>query len=513
MTVPERPPEPHVIGVMDAGPDFVGFTTLEERIFHSDVVVRGKLRSIEGKARRKCGWSDGRYWIPVVKYEFDAYELLKGEGTESLFVSVSFGASGDSYRSSYEVYESEGGAIAAARSQSRRAPAWREREAILFVEESPFWDRKCGEPLPPSSDSYSFTLSGDVQAPEYRPDSSSNRVWLPAIDVPSQGSERFLLRVPGSAPGHEVQESITLEELRRRIAALEGPIKRAQSEGVSGYEECLSEKYYRERLNQAAIDAGGELVRHWWQHEVPPPQQRRMLFAGVPPGKVVLGEIRQYGGGSPSDPKDKLWLSGPDAQFFRLEPVSAAEPAYGSYSALHRIIASRELPIGTHHFQLHRQEAQFLPCDYHDELSAVDYFVEVLPPRESGIPGAPSANCIMGSAGVRPSEEWTDIVPFSIDSSNECASAHRADSLSHYEVLQLNDNEEFTVSLSQECPLPQIFVFEGIGPQDQPLHTFYTQDFLIGDADLGVLSPGTYTVEVNVPQWAECRSALIFSWQ
>ncbi len=514
VAVPAHPPEPTVIGVTDSGPYFDGFTSLEERIFHSDLVVRAKLESLEGRARQECRWSDGRYWIPVVRYEFEAYEFLKGEGTESLFVNVSFGASGDSFQSRYEVYESEGGAIAAARSRLRRsAPTWREREAILFVKERPSWDGKCGEPLPESTDSYSFTLQGDVQAPEYRLDSRFNRVWLPAADVTPQGSERFLLKAPGSAPGHEAQENIGLEELRQRIAELEGSIKRAQSEGVSGYEECLSEKYYRERLNQAAIDAGGELVRHWWQHEVPPPQQRRILFSGVPADKTILGEAWQYVSGSSFDLRDKLWLAGPDAHLFRLEPESAAEPPPGRAYRPRRITASTVLPVGTYHFQLHRQEAHFLPCDYHDKLSAVDFFVDVLPPIESEEPDAPYANCIMSSAGVLPPEEWRHIAWFSIEPLSACGSAHRAESRAHYEVFQLNDSEEVEVSLTQACPLQQILLYEGTGPNDQPLHVFDPEDFLIGDADFGVLSPGTYTVEVNVLQWAECRSALIFSWQ
>ena len=91
VSVPDSPPEPIVMGLMDGGPDFIGLTSLEERIFHSGLIVRAKLRSIEGKAKRECRYSAGIHWIPVIEYEFDALEFLKGAGPESLSVKVSFG--------------------------------------------------------------------------------------------------------------------------------------------------------------------------------------------------------------------------------------------------------------------------------------------------------------------------------------------------------------------------------------------------------------------------------------
>ena len=545
-----------MVTVMDAGPEFIGFTSLEERIFHAGVIVRAKLRSLQGSAKRDEGWSyeDQDYWVPVLVFEFEALEFLKGEGNETLLVNVSFGGSGDSWTSHYEIYESERDAIAAAlyRISVRNEP-WDERQAVVFISRDRYW----------GDESYGFTLSGDVQAPEYQLESRYNRVWLPAADESSGQPERFLMTAPPDDTGKEARdaaeleefrrqlsgqfgtssspeldriireyaeqndlivpesenapwgiarESITLDELREEIAELETSISRAESEGIPRYRECLVSKYERKRNNQQAVYEGGELIRHWWQHYAPPPV-RKVLFAGLPADQTVLGEIWVFTDSSyiPGF-KDKFWLDGPDAHLFLLQPDS--EPNEGRLRL--RIVASEVLPAGSYHFELHVHEALFQICGYYDELSATDYFVEVVTSEELGRPDARYANCVMGSGGVLAPQSGGRDFSIRIDSSSECGSTQRENSRSHYEVFEVRERVEVEATLSHVCPSIRLFLHEGIGPAERPLHSVDTDELLRDGvrhtARFGVLSPATYTFELNVLASRECYSALSYSW-
>lgn len=560
VATPDSPPEPVRFHVMDAGPEFIGFTSLEERIFHSDVIIRARLNSISGKAKHTDRSSDDGHWIPVVVYEFEVLEYLKGQGTESLSINSSFGASGDSWSSSYEVYETEGDAIAAALFHiSERDGKWDDREAILFVRQDPYW----------GNEEYGFTLSGSIQAPEYRIESRFNRVWLPAADVTSGAPEVFLMTAPPAPPSQEAQpevdleeirrqlaaqlgsddspqldeimrgiaeqhgltytppnsasstapwlgarESITLEELRQTIDDLDNSISRAQAEGITGYSECLESKYERERRNQQAIYEGGALIRHWWQHYAPPPPVRKVLFSGLPAEETILGEVfvrttSRFG----PDFKDKLWLDGPDAHLFRLHPDDDAD-ANEDYIS-HTIVPSEVLPPGSYQFDLHVHPAYFQVCGYYDELSATGYFVEVIAPGQPGPPDARYASCVMDDVGVLAADDRREGPSFRIDPSSECGSTQTEDGRSHYVVFELPERVDVDVRLSYVCPSLYMFVHEGVGPQVNPIRSVGTTELLRDGvrypAELGVLSPGRYTMELNVTLPRECHSWIYFS--
>ncbi len=557
VATPDSPPEPVTFNLIDAGPEFIGFTSLEERIFHSDVIVRARLNSISGKAKHTDRSSDDGHWIPVVVYEFEVLEYLKGQGTESLSINSSFGASGDSWSSHYEVYETERDAIAAALFHiSERDGKWDDREAILFVSQDPYW----------RDEEYGFTLSGDVQAPEYRIESRFNRVWLPAADVTSEVPELFLMTAPPSqeaqsevdleeirrqlaaqlgsddspqldeimrgiaaqygleytppdsttsnAPWLAARESITLEELRQSIEDLADSISNARAEGVTGYGECLESKYERERKNQQAIYEGGALIRHWWSHYAPPPPVRKVLFAGLPAEKTFLGEARAFTNNSlGSDFKDKLWLDGPDSHLFRLHPNDGAD-ASEDYM-VRAILANEVLSPGSYRFNLHVHPAYFQVCGYYDELSATGYFVEVVAPEQPGPPDARYASCIMDDAGVLAPDDRRASPPARIYPSSECGSTQREGGRSHYVVFEVPERLEVEVLLSNVCPSLQMFLHEGVGPHAHPMRSVGTTELLRGGvrypAEFGVLSPGRYTIELTVPLPEECYSGLYFS--
>ena len=108
---------------------------------------------------------------------------------------------------------------------------------------------------------------------------------------------------------------------------------------------------------------------------MPPPPVRKVLLEGSTPEETDLGEVWAETA-TPFGPKfrDKLWLDGPDAHLFLLQPDSEPEEGY----LRHRIVASEALPVGSFRFELHKHYAFFQQCGYYDELSAIDYFVEVV---------------------------------------------------------------------------------------------------------------------------------------
>lgn len=80
----------------------------------------------------------------------------------------------------------------------------------------------------------------------------------------------------------------------------------------------------------------------------------------------------------------------------------------------------------------------------------------------------------------------------------------------------MRERVEVDAVLSHVCPSIRLFVHEGIGPARQPLHSVGTDELLRGGvrytARFGVLSPGTYTFELNVPDSGECFSSLYYYW-
>lgn len=376
ITIVPAYPEPRIIEISDASYGYTGTTSLEERILHSEVVVRAKLKGIKATAKVKSAKAAGQEdchfygaWIPVVTYEFKALEFLRGQGQQDLKVHTSFGAMANMRKE----YESKQHAIDAAKEEiSRRDTKWEEKEAILFLKHAPFLITECEE----DADSYWFTLSGHIQAPEYRIESQHNRAWLPVADTEDQ--EEFLLKISDDADPFNEGETINLDQLQLIIDELELSMQQAEEKGIAGYEDCLVAKYGREKLNHATIAAGGFLKGHWWRHEIPPSPQRKILFSGLPAEQTNLGEVSKLKGyGSTAHLSDRIWLTGKDAHLFylRRKPFDIRTDTYFKYE----IIPNRVLPSGNYHFQVQRQEAVFIPCKYHDELSSIDYFVEVIP--------------------------------------------------------------------------------------------------------------------------------------
>ena len=266
-----------------------GITSLEERIFYSDVIAVVKPISVLGK------WmtipSDegvAPTYLPYVEMRFKAIEYLKGAGgTEIIVEDPAAGLTSPSEEIVKEVVEW------LLEMQNR---AWDDTEAVVFLKQG------LGA-LGPSESRYRFTLSHLVTG-TYRKYSvdSDNKAWLPRDDS-SPGKQVFLT---DSEPGADGKlPVITLWELRDSIKAMDVLLR--DGEGIDGYEECLVHKFAAERYLRAWEDKNGPFT---------PPTIDVQIASGLPAGsefrpkRVVNSIVGEY---------DRHWITGPDEDLFLVE--------------------------------------------------------------------------------------------------------------------------------------------------------------------------------------------------
>lgn len=361
-----KPPE--IIVQNGGGLVFHGVTSLEERIVNSDVIVRAQLVSVQ---------ADGQYgagnWLPAIEYHFEALDYLKGHGAGHISVTKSFAGTSNSAYYSRDGYSSKAGAKREARKIIvGRDDTWDDRQAVLFLKcDDDVWNAKCDREAKEYGKSYKFTLG-------YRAGYNiKNRVWLPAID--SENQKQFLLR----APLLNEKDTITIEQLRNIIDEFELSIKHAEEQGIEGYEQCLYARYRHERLNVAAIVAGGSITISFGETHNVLQMERKIQLSGLTKEETKIDTVLQYSGGYQVNRhlRDKIWFTGKDAHLFKLitDPTDIETIHEPEEAIKLNIVANEVLPIGSYRFQLQRQEADFIPCEYDGRIPAINYFIDVLP--------------------------------------------------------------------------------------------------------------------------------------
>ena len=182
-------PEPIRGWIQDANYNPSGFTSLEYRIFKSDAIVHAKLLNVEASASR-CPWHD--WWKPIVEYQFEVNEYLKGDGEDRISIKTSFGGGGSIGMVVYDQYRTRDDAELVAEMAIAERDQYRSLdslEAILFLKREDEWEWECNETEPSKYELYTFTLSGWWFAPEYRIYSMYNRAWLPSLDQNESASK------------------------------------------------------------------------------------------------------------------------------------------------------------------------------------------------------------------------------------------------------------------------------------------------------------------------------------
>ena len=311
IVVDETEVETEAHGIFD---DHVGaaVASVEERIFHSDVIVRASLTASTHGA-----------------LTFRAIEYLKGTGSNEFTV----------------VAATEG-----------RDEMWDSHEAILFLRQPDstgggganvgtfeFADTTSFDYRPRYYDV--TTYSGDLHY-GYTID-SANPVWLPsesALKMDGQSpSDRTFITASRSVLG-DPYPTISLSALRAKIAWIEG------GEDIEGYDECIRDglAYIREMRDSEAYFGEPDDV----YYEV------KWLASGAP-SFVLEG----YGGHVFEDPQyTRYWLEGEVAALFSMDVVDDdTDPANGYSVAL---TTARPLPAGTYEIVVRVQSHRYQPCNF-----------------------------------------------------------------------------------------------------------------------------------------------------
>ena len=299
--------------------------------------------------------ADSKYRA-VLKFRLEASEYLKGTGPSSI---VAVWVDGRSYDTNDEADDAKAVIL------TERDDQWDDREAIIFL-----FDGASG---------FGTSLDGQLQLADhfllamggrYPPDdryslhSETYKAWLPAASgAGSTGdSQEFLLDVPPPPGSGSTAPTITLGNLKTRIAEVTGELE--GGDGSEAYKVCVKEKYQFEREIRYFRDVEGRDA-----YDKSP--QASNLMSGQPANFTL--HQRQNGGIHP-DTKARTWLEARDAALFSVvqgEPTSVDLDGDGSFTAgtdgiefTETFVTERPLPAGE--YEIERKEVcpRYLPCDY-----------------------------------------------------------------------------------------------------------------------------------------------------
>ncbi len=362
--------------------EYLGRATLEEMIADADVIARVELLSVSSDVEHELG-GDGGY-DPVLRYRFKALEYLKGKGGSELRAMAHYGSN----------MPTKGPASSLAKDfMADRDTQWDDREAIIFL-----WDR--GDEWP-AADYWLGLLEvwssaddskGYVAVEEFTISDAYPR-WLPAAEPPSSalqdgkadnssagGEKRFLLDDParftpvdsaqnaatqGGAGGFSVAPTITLADIKARIAKIEGEI--AAGGGSEEYRECIRHKYRNERVANHYKESKGGKYFHILHSET--------ISSGLPAETLAYTSdykqeaLRLYGETEPSENWGKFVIIGRDKDLFNPRWPGVAK-------------ATRPLPAGEYNFYYAYVWRDFVICDAESEIELMrtEVFVTVTPP-------------------------------------------------------------------------------------------------------------------------------------
>ena len=381
-TYTTRPmPEIVVLRPEDAGLAYVGLTSLEERVLHSDLILHAKLTEVIPRARMKC--NANQRWASKIGYKFSPLKVLKGFTTGSVVVEelLDYRSESDTAAEFWDWPSEDVAMLNAEFGVNARDNRWEDREAILFLKRIPTQRDQCSE-ADESEGSFTFVLAGSQN--RFRVDDPHNRAWLPADE--SRGDEvpvSFLLSDASNELVSRSKELVTLQDILDIVSAMEKALVTANKREESGYFDCLVSKFYRERTNLEVVKRGGRLsLNPWSTRFVPRPIVARSMSSTFSTGEDLAGKwgVRRNEGRTLVGYRTKFWLSGRDANLFDINVDS--ERSSDGYSERHDVqVSARDaLLAGEYHFVFKEQDAVFQPCDYHDAISDVEWVVSVFDP-------------------------------------------------------------------------------------------------------------------------------------
>ena len=368
----------------------LGFATLDERIFRSDVIAIATMRSVRAYARPRV--QSG--YAAVLEFTFDVHEYLKGGGGESLVVDLRLD---DSFRI---VHQTENEAVEAGDKWIAQDRWWDDRAAVLFlqspvshydaavVKNAPDDDAQRFEFLYSIGDEalYFPTAVDSYYGDTFSIESEQIRSWLPSSSPAESGSAvpdsldsgepLFLLgdtpriieasnrtvtpdaadekatfdTVGATATSDVVDAAVTpdtvdsqtsgdlsLPGLRSRIDAMADLLE--DGEGIEGYAKCVEHRFMYER-------------RPYTPHHV-----EERMDSGLPEGSVFA-----VGWDFPGLDYTINYFKGPDKHLFKDEKVDSNNNPADGYRLESR--SRRPLPRGNYELEYYDVHVEFLPCGY-----------------------------------------------------------------------------------------------------------------------------------------------------
>ena len=364
--------------------------SVEVQIVTSDVIARVKLVSIAQVVEELSDVppDGGTLYAKALEFKFKALEYLKGSGG-SEFVAVAY-----DLEASHETKE---GADASGEDfLSGRDTQWDKREAIVFL-----WNAHPYLPSTKKADRYGLGVLRLLGEDNYTIASRHSRRWLPAASasasaraadgasalasISDSSEQRFFLEAPPASSGTSLLSSlaqalsgsdtsktqtITLAELKSRIAAIDQEIK--AGDGSEEYRECVVHKYVAEsrvlysKEHLAGIDE--PWVKDGYYHR----RYDHTLASGLPAGTpVYLFEDRHFyleahGETIPSKYESMFRLGGRDKGLFDVEYPG-------------KVSLERPLPKGGYEFYFNHTPKRFIVCDGlpEEERKRREHFVTV----------------------------------------------------------------------------------------------------------------------------------------
>ena len=304
----------HFVSAVPYGP---GVPSLDENIFHADVIALVRPPTVEGKSKTVPS-EDGvaPTYRPFTEFQFEVSEYLKGSGGKTLTVE---------YPQSH-TYLTDGEALSVAtRLVSDRSAvadgaspilsdSGDDRGAVVFLRLHD--DSYAGSGVAGASRQvYYFESSLSPFAPVYI--DASKKSWLPmnaassgisgAARTDSAGDSVPKFLNPEPVESAAEPNELTLEYLRSRVKAVADML--AEGEGIEGYEECVEFKFAAERSLRAQEEAEGKPY-------ILPTVEEGPVASGLPAGTEVYNSGVFIGRGY-----SRWWYEGRDADLFQVAIV------------------------------------------------------------------------------------------------------------------------------------------------------------------------------------------------
>ncbi len=353
------------IGGVGVGAEYLGQSSLEERIAWVDVIARARLTSVSSAAEQLTGETG---YVGAIEYRFQVLEYLHGTGSGDVVAFV---------LNSGIHYKTTAGTLARGQTLlDERDTQWDDREAIIFL-----IDDHPGLPGSKQANRYWLgALSSGGWGDHYTIVSRTQKRWLPAastgdtseaIGASGTGGQRFLLDAPadaastGGSAQAESTPTITLTEMKAKVADIAQKV--AAGGGSEAYRDCLYEGYrwerevsYSKENYKRAFDEGRDYfyIRH-----------DQSIGSGLPTGTRAFTD--PYGGvgeTAPAGAGEFRLMSGAAALFTTKWPGVAD--------------TARPLPAGEYKFYYSYRHQQYIICDAHpeEEKKRREVFVTVTAP-------------------------------------------------------------------------------------------------------------------------------------